>query len=607
MTVLTRKKLSKGVKLTPEHIDSLSDSLAEALTPDVNGYGFGTENLATKNSRFHMDWYIPTIRSSWGDSPVLQHPIMFTLPPLQDEFNADYIVKEVSFTSVGFDGIDTRCILDEIMISWDQAQNPAAITDTYDTNSPGRLVDSADSYSFIIRLYEKTPQKIDGFSTEPDRLVWNGSFSGIAVSATGFRNNPFLISNINASIHPYKTYTWTISFTDDDGLNPTVQGQERSICLPNFHLKATFKTPLKRHDLLAATSSLYPNFPQVERFWPILNTSASVSGSIITADTLSSGSSFNNRYGQYDRLAVNGYAGGLSMKSDYLPNQALRDDFTYDVIVVPLFTGADQVRKSAFIQGDEDKLAILPFMQSFPSGTNKDYIKTAMDRRIIRLDYPCIIHHVYCAVSFYAPRLYGNQIRIGSSSYMAASEPGLYRGTIQRSVGVLLGSGIRADNYDYQQVAYAEMNGPGINPNIVDRIQIQGPDGTRDSWGSLSDVGERIGAYDAELWQVPLVGDTARYGHDYSITGYPIFAGQGNRRTKNRNEIVDYPYQYAPSPGSQTLHTPYTQGTEQWIEVRGRIEDPSGFAFSDDSEEEIILGTTGWYVYLVIKRPLTNI
>lgn len=608
MPVITRKKLSKGVKLTPQHIDSLSDSLATTLTPDVNGYGFGSENLSTKNSRFHMDWYIPTIRSSWGYKEQ-QHPIMFTLPPLQNEFDSNFTVKEISFSSVGVELVDTRCILDEIMISWDQAQNPVAITDTYGTRTPGLLADAADNYSFIIRLYEKTPQKINSSSNEPDRLVWNATFDGIAVSATGFRNNPFLISNINVPIHPYKTYIWTITFTEDNGLRPTIDSVVTNICLPNFHVKATFKTPLKSHDLLSTSSSLYQNFPEVDRFWPVLNTSASVTGSIITADTLSSGSSFNDRYGQYDRLAVNGYMGGLSMKSDFQPNQALRDDFAYDVIVVPLFTGADQIRKSAFIQGDVDKLSIMPFMPQLASGSNRDYIKTAMDRRIIRLDYPCVIHHVYCAVSFYAPQLSNNEIRISASTSMAGSEPGLYRGTIQRSVGVLLGSGIRGDNYDYQQVAYAEMNSPGINPYIVDRVQIQGVDGNPDSWGSIDSFGDRTTAYDAELWQVPLVGDTARSGFDYSITGYPVFAGQGNRRTKNRTQIYDYPYQYAPVPGSQTPHTPYTQASEQWIEVRGRIEDTAGFANITDPNdaEEIILGTTGWYVYIVVRRPLTNI
>ena len=232
--------------------------------------------------------------------------------------------------------------------------------------------------------------------------------------------------------------------------------------------------------------------------------------------------------------------------------------------------------------------------------------KWMIDRRMIHISYPFIVHHVFCSVSFYANMtellLSGNP----ANTHNTNTTTGIYRPfdtTISREVGVFIGAGIRSDHYDTQQVAYCAMDNNFRNDYLVDKTQILGINGDTRLYGSVNTNGYRDGAYDTELWAVPLNYGQSRENYGFSENGTPFFMGQGNLRTKNRITVNDLPYTWG---GTKLPDDPKTKGMEQWIEVRGKISDTSTWLGDIDKyPQETIVSRNGWYVYLVGKRALT--
>ena len=604
MAQIKRTKLARGTRLAPAHFNDVPMSASAIVTSS----GYTVEQMIPKFSRFHMNWNIPTIRSSWGDNPRKEHPIIFTLPPMQEEWDENFIIDQKTN--------ENRLIttLEEISISFDQGGNPVSITDTYGDYSPGMMSDTpAQSYYIAIKLYEKTPTYIDPDVKTPERLIFSQQFDS-ALFITNNRFNPVSLENIGLNLNPYKTYTWTIGFP-----NGLIHDGKHS-CLPNFNLKATFKTFLRDKDFFQnlgpSPDQWIQNYPVslTSSFPPNLNIEPVYPGDLITADatgSTTSGSSYNYNLKQLDKLAVNGYVGGLTNTSWPRVDQSIESDRCYDVIVVPLFCGAEQVQRFVYDLGNTGTLDILPFTNT--ALTSSNYTRT-LDRRVIPIDYPFTIHHIYCATSFYAPEAlsipFGNPPTTGSFT-----DPGLYRQSadISRSIGVLIGKGVRADGlYTYQQVAYTDMNGD-INTvsgsdNLVDRIQIQNKFPLFKTWGSADNFGTfiRDKSYDTELWQVPIVGlnkkitSQEKDAVDYWYTGSPFYTGKSTLTSYDRSLTSDM------IGTSSVGSVPHTSGSEQWIEVRGLIDCPTGFATGSLSgRKDIILGTTGWYVYLIGKRTLT--
>lgn len=607
MAKINRIKLSHGTKLVPEHLtSSIGDATDVLLNANVEH-----EQIDTNRNSFYVSVNIPVVRSSWGEvfgaatGSILEAPFPFMLPPTQEEFSTDYHANEKTIT------------LDELMFSFDQNGNALAMTDFFDANEkPGLLYDGvSDNYTVRIRIYEKTPTIIGSTTAAtstltPELIVFQADYSSVLFSSVKFRNNPFVQPNIDVQINPYKTYILTISFPDglENSYTAGMVTQTRNAMLPSVNIRAKFSNRLLGADLEADLGAEVQNLPDVHlgqnTFPPNVTVPTWNPTNKIPATTSGGITGIQTSLDAIDYYAVKGYAGGLDKASDVLPNGVIRDMYGYDVICVPMFQSMEQIRRGwIFDAADTD---FLPYV---PSGTvNPEWF---LDRRIISISHPFTIHHVFCSTSFYANK--SDLMYVGATQ--KAQEPGIYRynADIEREVGVFIGTGIRADHYGIQQVAYGKLN-EAYPSYLVDKIQLYDEKSNSEAWGSVSNYTtdtRRVGALDSELWQVPINYGATRTGYGYSENGSPFFTGQGNLRTKSRTEVYDRPFDFA---GAAASRVPRTRGAEQWIEVRAKISASGGLGYDLPGEptdanleqyNDIVLGRGGWYVYLVGKRALT--
>lgn len=585
MSKINRNKLSRGSKLVPEHLNT---SL-QAASSVVQGGNINEDQLEHNESAFYVHWNIPVIRSSWGETPYngkIEVPFPFVLPPTQD-------LWDVSRHST-----EKKIVLEEMMFSFDQNANPLAMTDYFDPDElPGLLYDGvAENYTIRLRLYEKTPNII-GEGLVPENMIYQIDLSSLLFGSVKYRNNPVVQSALSIPINPYKTYIMTISFPN--GLMQSYSGQTRHAMLPNTNVRFKFLSQLLSADVYSDIyGSNMPTHYGVSPYSPGNTVATWNAGDPIYAEDAGGIPGIQSAIESTDYLAVKGYRGGMDNKSDILPNNSMRDSCGYDVICVPLFQGLEAVRRGMVTDGFERNC--LPYVidpVADPTWT--------LDRRIVNISSTFIIHHVFCSVSFYANKSVLTAVGSPANNFLWNSFPGTYRfdQALSRDVGVFIGTGIRSDHTDIQQVAYCQMDTAINSKYLVDKIQLVDEKGDPDAWGSVTGATNRIGSPDSELWSVPINYDASRLGFGYSENGPPFFTGQGNIRTKERTNAYDRPFDFGGPPGI----VPRTNGQEQWIEVRGKIADPLGLGryAAGTGHNDIIIGKGGWYVYLIGKRALS--
>lgn len=602
MARINRIKMSHGTKMVKQHLNSslgeASDQLAEA--------NIEANQIAPNRNVFYINWSIPSIKTTWGEKAYcenLENPFSFILPPTQELFNSYFQTQEALIT------------LDEFMFSWDQNANPVAYTDIFqkDQIAPPPAVDTqikvnamfdgvADNYKVRIRLYEKTPIMISQVADSvPETIVYQLEIEPNAFLSTKYRNNPVIQSSLGIPINPYKSYVMTISFPL--GLEQDYPSGEDDISvashLPGVNIRAKFSSKLLQADegdFIPQNSPLIHDM--VNQYPPQIVDPTWNAGDPILAEDQGGYFGIQTAIDNIDTLTNIGYKGGLTKTSDILPNSTIKDMYGYDVICVPLFGLMEGVRRDMFYNGSEKD-----FMPYIVAGNPQP--KWSVDRRLIHLSHPFIIHHIFLSMSFMANKtallVAGNPV--ASTPYDVL--PGIYRpfaSTISREVGVFVASGIRSDDYDWQQVGYLQAD-PAYNQYVVDKTQIVGVDGNPDGWGSINEFGDRVGAYDTELWQVPINYGSSRTGYGFDENGTPFFAGRSNRRTANRTDCFDLPFDFG---GTASPVRPNTLGRETWIEIRGKISEPDEEKWlGEDGNDEILVGRGGWYVYLIGKRALT--
>jgi hypothetical protein len=581
MAKINRYKLSHGTKLTNDHLNS---SLGAAT--DVLNSGLIQKDQITPNKNaFYINWNIPVIRSSWGEAAYknkIEVPIPFILPPTQELFDSKYHSKEQLIT------------LDEIMFSFDQNGNPLAFTDTYDASEyPALLYDGvADAYKVRIRLYEKTPSIISSdVQITPENLIYQLDIESSAFLSTKHRNNPLIQSDLNISINPYKTYIMTISFPNglEHDYTQAAVTKTRTAMLPSTNVRAKFRSKLLESDVASGLS--VQNIPTVHQgqnsFPPSVVTPVFNAGDGIYAEEQGGTYGIQSSMQRLDYYTNKGYNGGLTTKSDITPNGSIKSMYGYDVICVPLFQATEAIRRGQ-LSGSYRK-DILPYVDHYV-----DQPQYTIDRRMIHISYPFTIHHVFCAVSFYANKtsmqLCGDTAT-SISNQNADIYAGVYRaGNLTREVGVLIGNGIRSEDYAMQQVAYCQMDNAYAQYR-VDTVQLVGINGDEDCWGSVdTNFNRSYVSADTELWQVPLNYGSSRTGYGFSQNGTPTFIGEGNLRTKARSNIYAGPFDWV---GANTAVTPKTNGAEQFIEVRGKISDTThwlGYNTTEAQKQDIIIG-----------------
>ena len=604
MAKITRKKLARGAKLVTEHVFTP----ASAAQTQMTTANIEAEQLTSQYAPFRVNLSVPrlsaaTNRVAGPTGGRCFHGIPFVLPPLQEDmvYTTDPRVGKVPTIS------DTApdIILDEVSFSFDQRLEPAAIVSNWSTGGGG-VPTSADegkiSYDMQSRLtvelsiYEKKLAWFEGTATtdfSPGRTVWAGTINPIVTGDSFFRLNPWVASDINQVIDPYKSYTFVISGPDLSSGGALTEGAE----LVSIEVSMRFLGRLTSRDE-GDTIQNIPNRHLGEQNKNLTHAAAGTTGAGINSstsraligatpaagDAIVANDAGATTLGTQTVLAVidefsrRKLHGGYKMDADVPMLEEIKDSAAYTVLSVPLFNNGKWGGRVSDDWLDEPYIV-----------TGVDSI---IDRRYIPIESPMTIHHVIFSYNWmwfewYKAATAQRRTITALPSFLAT---GLTPGTFRCEIGVGIGTGMRGDDYNYTQIASKTMSDPTSAAwagAAVDRIHHGAP-------GTLPRVGTGVGTstlYPAnlELHAADLVG-AAGIGFN-GVQGKPVFVGRGTSATASRTVV---------GGGAGA-----TAGQEQWIEVRGRIGDSAGTNIdSAYTAESMILGSGGIWVYIIGKTHL---
>lgn len=545
MAAITRSRLARGTKLTVQHAFAPLSAAATQLGANIE-----REQMAEPFVAFRLNFHMPILGGSIttvGASPAEPMQIPFTLPPPQDLFDDDGQQ----------DDTDPRLILDEVMVSFDQRSEPAAVRDRTDGADGALDYPNVTNLNLGLRILEKRMLVFDSAAPfVPEREIFGIELPSNLWSGSAFRANPFLLTDLAIDLHPYRTYVLTLDVGD------LARAAGVNLALVSFMVSLRIKTQLIARDTSAGnvqnipTKHLGVKAPaSVVIQTPTVNTT-------ITADPATG---VQTNLEVLDAEFVRKLRGGYDELSDVPPTEHLADDAAYEVIVVPMFGFGDFVWTG--------NIARLPYVGAAP------YQGLTCDRRVIPIKFPLVIHHVLAVVNW---------------ARRASSVPGKpTAATFVTDIGVGMGVGFRADHKAYQQIAAVTFDPTTKGAYVVDRIKTP----------LIPDQSD--GDYDMEILQVPLVYDNGGpFGNSYDLTaggirtGPPVFVGRAHTGTVPRTAIANAP--------NGTYATSLVGGQEQFLEVRWRFGDsvnglgdapthPAGTTF---------IGYGGHWVLIFCKKHL---
>jgi len=593
---VSRKRLARGTKLTTDHIQTPMASIAS----EINNGTIEQEQLADNDGSFRINLHIPYLASDFPFSTdatsggAMQEfaafSIPFTLPPTQDMFAA---------TASGFalDEEQPFLTLDEVSFSFDQRGEPCAVKDQMKDNLGAELYDVSgnmdfdmvDSYDLSIGLVEK-PQEYFGESEfNFQKTVFSAPLSYQLFQADTRRFNPFLVTGINASLSPYKTYAFTIRAPalGQTGSKPATR---KSQALVSVQISLKVRATMMQRDVYDAGANALQNWPTTDAF--LARRSRAVIGQSITvtppaandpilADTGAAATAVSTVMGTIDEEFRHRLAGGVDENCETAPLQQLLDDSSYEVLAVPLMNN----RRYGGI--------ISRYVNEEPYSAGA--AGPVWDRRVVPIYYPMVIHHVVLAWNW--NRFYANDPTGGASPDVADNVPASVNFTAE--VGVGIGEGLRSDGQGYQQIAGMTITKPadphqpsaGWRTTMFDRCSANAGISTTgtnyQSNGAVRPAPATTGNFnwEWELHSMPLVGAG---GSGYYATGHPIFVGKAWSPTAPRTNIAGVASTVA--------------GREEFLEVRMKISDSGGFPVND----EVVSGYQGHWVYIIGKKFLTR-
>lgn len=607
MAKINKHELSRGVMLAVEHYQDPIEA-AQNLIHDAT---IAQEQMERGYGTFHVDLWTPHIASdfigpySTADwKGVKPYSIPFMLPPTQDFFDISAPVNPSDPPTIAM-SIDTPIpILTEVVFSFDQRGEGAAIADTHyapGTNdwpaSPlaeaGTLdyENASKVYNMRLSLMEKTPEYFQGAKAglypEPDREVFSYEMPADAFIGASFRANPFVVSCLDKALSPYKTYIAMLDCTglfahDDYSLT-----NQAGYVLCSMTISLKFRTPLgMRDEDDGAVTKEVQNIPLVHQ--GLKDTLGGghdfpVAGDIIVADGVDG---VSHGLDMVDKKMRKRLRGGYSETSEARRTE-IQDDSVYDVISAVLYSnGTTNVggKSLGVIQGH-------PYAAAYPD--------EFWDRVIIPIKFPFVLHHVILAWNWQG---WSNGYRVpGTPAAPANLIPTHATELLSLDIGVNLGCGLQSDSHGYMNIAQTSINapldettgvfGPWLH-DMVDRVKVH-----TDAL-SLQNAGKMQREWD--LFHVPIVtGDLPGkgYGRAYD-NGSPVWCGPSN-------QITAWNGQAAAAVGRSNVATvaPSMDGLEQFIEVRARMYSQTG-VFTALPLDEIAVGYGGHRVYLIGKKHL---
>lgn len=567
--MISFKRLRRGVKLLAEHIYDPIHTTLQLLTAS----GVTHDHLDTPSGSFRINLYIPVYTTvSGGTAAILggfgdtnPQSIPFFIPPFQ-EYTRD---------ALGFN-TSTRpdVFLREVSLSTDTRAEPVALQDYWtDVDAGAANHQSAEGdmrsnaaedmgYELIIYSKDISPSRPTRF----ENIIYRMEVPAAALNQSVLRLNPYVQSGLKVEIDPEKAYL--AQFTAKKGLLPK----------PQFSVSMSMKFS---HQLVARdTTANIQNIPSHNGvFAPV--TESFVKSAANDAIVATGAKGINTGFEKIDDLFTGKLRGGYNRFSQrHEPGTDLKAENIlecagYDVLAVNLFSGFWAVKggTGGTVADGYMRAQDLPYLNATAN-------TWTFDRRIIPLPFPMTIHHVFASVNFSGTK--GQMSRLPTTS------------NFKNRIGVGLMTGIRADKYTYDQVAYLEWD--NTFAATIDRSA---------EWldDSLAAPGERSQGYFFHTVPVPLVGSGGNTfdpigGISYT-QGRPVFAGQG---------VYSASASYAPTHTRSNINTgaPNCAGAEQALEVRWSFGDTTNGMVHTATypNQEMVLGLGGHWVFIYGKKHL---
>ena len=525
MSKLNFKRLSRGVKLLTDHIHTQLQAALSLVT-----------STKVPEANLEQNAGISRLTFSWPVAKFLAPNTLtaaFNLLPPQNEFRADGIL----------DPDDATYILDTLSFSFDVRDEAARISSAAAAGGEGQLdfVDT-DKLSFKVSLFEKSALHFGGDSAI-DKTVFSLDYPSTLYLGQYNRSNPSVLEDIGATINPYRTYLLAVdcsTYLDDANV------QANSIMV-----SMTFKSKLRSRDSGSASVQNMPQGSELSgaqqyggSYVSAQTITTPAAGSVIKAETTGADTGVQGSFEKVDEAVRQGLSGGYNTKGRRFGYESLLNDASYQIIAVPMWGNGWFVQK-----GSADN-ALLPYMGSTP------YSDQVIDRRIIPIHYPMVIHHVMCCINY-------SGLTVPTTN------------TYEFDVGVGIGCGMRSDSHSYRQVARAT-----IGKTTAPFDSYEGSSGLY----LLPDVR-------GSMYNVPLVG-TGGTGA-ISPTGKPFYVGQSDSPEELRSAAAQV-------VGGAPVAIASIDGKEQWIEVRMGFKDSAGI--DNMPANEGLVGYGGHWVYIIGKR-----
>ena len=369
------------------------------------------------------------------------------------------------------------------------------------------------------------------------------------------------------------------------------------LAMPNLTLVCTFDTPLEPRDYCAGTPGSVPDpvtsRPYVQNI-PVKHLGQPRTGTMLLpteplAGTLITGDDVQSLVTTLEQPALDqlraGYGRDPGNEADAFPWEQLANDTAYQVINVQMFPNWWDVRSESI-----NPTADLPNGMGFPYLTPDigaiPFTDPVVDQRIIRVPVGFVVHHVIVAQNTFP---YGNNLVFPQGGSGIGEWGSFDSPTILQKVGVSLYSGLRADDQQFQQVAYLEWTGASVASGadrkyLIDQLK-------------LDQVHTNYVLLNAPLvWPTNFNGG-ASYGGVAVGSGFPIWLGAGNSTTAGRSQCGQMPHNF----GAGTTQAPPTAGGENLLLVRWSIES-TAFGGLGAAGSQVLTGPAGHQVIIIGKQ-----
>ena len=557
MAKVDRRLLSRGIKLLREHI---TDLLVDGVKAEIDAGTVGQENLEEPTLPFRVNFYIPLIDSAFfeaadptfytGTLPwsVAKDEVAwfmpFMLPPPQSLFSSTGVI----------DKDDPVFVLDEVQFSCDTRGEPGVIVDQVGGAAGAGKVNYEDltPYDLVVQLLQKRPIVLDG-GRVPTRDVFTAQINGASLTTRLGRQNPAVFGGLSRTLSPYSTYILAIKAPNLYNSSGPVRRGLVNVCV-SLKMRSTRQ---------GAFESGSQNFPTNHSI-----TSDSLSLPSIFGGTNIEESGLQGAIHAFDEWVRGKIGGGMSKDGQTDAPAPLADTSGYHVIAVPMWNGM-QGYVDATAHGSGGRSNRLPVWSSGPREE-----QPTCDRRFIPIDRPLIVEHVLAAVSMVAPATPSGGRTDGGAHPTSA--------TLAHDIGVGIGTGLRSDLVSYEQVARRQFTTKPNGSMVVDEIK------WRD--GSTTMCQDDVDCY---LIDVPIQTGSAS-GTGWNAQGTPYYIGKAASTMQARDNVND---------GFGGSRSPRTKGCEQWIEVRWKIQDTGGFETAAGAADEVLVPSTGHFVYLLCRAP----